>query len=450
MQKLLSKTKNANIYKNELKNTLKVFELEKFYLKKTSNIPLYGLEYERISLDRNTLKTAKYSSVEKILIKFCEITKWNLVYDNETIIGAKNKGSSISLEPGCQLEISLEAKKDILEIDVELEKIISLLDKIALLYDVIFLGYGINPSSNVDEIELLNKKRYKIMDEYLPYCSYGELCPKMMRKTAGIQVNIDYGNKQDAYLKLKFFNLIMPFVSMFLANSPFENNKLSEIKSLRSYVWLYTGKNRCNFFYKNIFKSFFKDYNKIFKDYINEILNVPMIYIERDGEIIPIKGKINFAQFLKQGYKNYSAKMDDFVLHQSLCFPDVRLKNYIEIRNHDSSNPNVALALCAFYKGLCNFGAKKLIKEFSFLKVKNYDFYSKKLLNEGLDAKITFKYDGWDVIAKLFNIAKLNLTSKERIYLEPLFNMIKSRKTQADIIMDYDFKNVFDLVEFLY
>ena len=68
------------------------------------------------------------------------------------------------------------------------------------------LGNAIH--DNVDEIEILNKNRYKIMNNYLPYCQKGELCPKMMRQSAGIQINIDYKDNIDAYNKLYFINIL--------------------------------------------------------------------------------------------------------------------------------------------------------------------------------------------------------------------------------------------------
>ena len=150
------------------KKRLTVSDIEQFYLSNmTSNLKI-GLEYERLSIDKNTLESADYEKIKKITEHFALIQNWELVYDNETLIGAKdNIGNSVSLEPGHQFELSLAPKKDIVEIDIEASKIIELLDKIAAVYDVIFLGYGITPKSNVDNINLLDKSRYKIMNDYL-------------------------------------------------------------------------------------------------------------------------------------------------------------------------------------------------------------------------------------------------------------------------------------------
>lgn len=438
--------------KNETKKSpskLTFKEIEKFYCGNKNDF-LIGLEYERLSLDKNTFKNAQHEKMGKIISHFSNLMHWDLIYDDKTIIGAiSNNGSSISLEPGCQLEISLAPKKDILSIELELNKYVKLLDEIALIYDVIFLGYGISPVSAPDEIKLLNKRRYEVMNGYLPNCPYGELIPKMMRQTAGMQINVDYKDENDAFLKLKLFNLISPFMSALFANSPLENNTLTDKKTIRAHVWRFCGKNRCNLFYKNIFDGFLANKN-VFKKYISNILDVPMIFIERENKIIEINGEITFREFFNQGYQGYFATYKDYVLHQSLCFPDVRLKKYIEIRNHDSSDTKSALALCALYKGLCTTNIKNVLSKINFLKIDKIDEYNKKIIKEGLDVKISQKTDGWDIVTILFNLAKESLNSKERAYLEPILSMLKTRKTKADVIMDYNIKTAKDLVEFLY
>ncbi len=450
MEKLLTKEKkNRLLSKNEA--ALTIDKIEKFYLNKKYDISHFGLEYERLSIDKNTFFCASYDKVAKIIENFSLIEKWDLIYDGKTIIGANSKdGSSISLEPGNQLEISLCPKENIVDIEAELSKITNLLDKIALLYDVIFLGYGISPKSAVDEIKLLNKERYQIMDKYLPYCKKGELCPKMMRQTAGIQVNIDFKDGKDAYLKLLFFNLIMPFMTGLTAHSPIDANHLTNYKTSRAYAWFYTGMARCNIFYKNIFNKMFFKYSNVFKNYINEILDVPMIYITRNNKNIAINGKITFKDFIKHGFDGYHAQMEDYILHQSLCFPDVRLKNYIEIRNHDSADPKTALALCAFYKGLCAFDVSDLLKKVEFLKFDKIEQYCRNAAAFGLDFKVCEEICAWDVVQMLLELSKSALGAKERIYLSPILDMVKNRKTKADIIIDYGFKNAQDLILYYY
>ena len=69
------------------------------------------------------------------------------------------EGSSISLEPGCQIELSLKPCSAICEIEKHTKEICNLLDRIAKFYDVEFLPAGISPFSTYQNIEILKKKR---------------------------------------------------------------------------------------------------------------------------------------------------------------------------------------------------------------------------------------------------------------------------------------------------
>ena len=410
-----------------------------------------GIEYERLSLDRNTLKTAKYENVAKTIEHFASINSWTLIYDSETLIGAKDKNNnSISLEPACQLEISLAPSPYLLEIKKNLTSIVSSLDNISKIYDVIFVGYGINPTEYVDDIQLIDKKRYKIMDKYLPWAYNGELAPKMMKKTAGIQINIDYFDNSDLYYKLLVANKISPFIQAISSNSPFEDNKISNYKSQRAYVWHYTGSQRCNFFYKNLFKNPFSKFDPI-KAYIKEILKVPMIYVEKENDEIIINGKINFLEFLKSknGYFSYTPEFEDYILHQSLCFPDVRLKQYIEIRNHDSSNLAMVLALAALYKGLFCHDVKKLADILKYIKVDDLENYSLEASKYGLEFNVDKNLSAFEVINTLFLVARENLNSQERMFLKPIFEILTTKKTQADLIIEKNPKSASELLEIL-
>ena len=137
---------------------LTISDIEKFYISGEKQENLIGLEYERLAFDKNTSKTASYENVSKIIEQTATVLDWELVYDDSTLIGAKDKiGNSISLEPGMQFELSLAPKKNISDIKICAEEISNLIDKIADVYDVKLKGYGINPQRALD-IEILNKQ----------------------------------------------------------------------------------------------------------------------------------------------------------------------------------------------------------------------------------------------------------------------------------------------------
>ena len=235
---------------------------------------MYGLEYEKIAIDSTTYKNASYDYMEKTIKNFSHMKGWGVLYDDKTIIGALGEGSSVSLEPGCQFELSLEAKENIADIEKSAKEIFSLTQRIAKFYNVEFLNCGITPYSTYENINIVKKQRYEIMAEYLP--KRAKLAPVMMRETAGVQLNVDYKSEDDAIEKIKLLSFISPFLTGFYANSPIRNNNLSGFKSFRAFAWKYTGKDRCGLFYKNLLDK----KNATFDDYINAILDVPMLFIE--------------------------------------------------------------------------------------------------------------------------------------------------------------------------
>ena len=149
-----------------------------------------------------------------------------------------------------------------------------------------------------------------------------------MRETAGIQVCIDYKDENDAIKKFNLACKLSPFMTAMFANSQIRGGVDTGYKSFRALAWLNTDNERCGFGTKF-------DKEHLFENYINFLMEIPMIFIQRGDKLIEINGKINFKEFFKNGYEGYYATLEDFKLHANLAFPDVRLNSFLEIRNHD-------------------------------------------------------------------------------------------------------------------
>ena len=426
---------------------------------KQENDFMVGLEYERLSLDATTKRNAPYENLKKIIEYFASIRGWGILRDGAgVVIGAMASGetnspgagggygavTSISLEPGGQFELSLEKKKSIGEIESDSVQILTLLDKIGDAHGVKFVPIGNTPYSTYRNINIVPKDRYLIMADYLP--AQGRFSPVMMRETAGVQVNLDYRNEEDALLKLRLAAKMSPFLTGFFANSPMRAGKTLQYKSFRTLAWKYTDAARCGLFYKNLLK------NRAcigFEDYVDAILNVPMLFFERGAKKIEVRGKINFKEFLESGFEGHSATMQDYILHSSLTFPDVRLKNCIEIRNHDSHKLPLALAICAFYKGVMysdtamDEAAELLegvenINELGFLAAKHgLDFEIPEAstaggVRNGASAAATSKFTARKITTKLFEIAHKNIGRDEQKYLEKPLEMLVSGRAPID------------------
>src|SRR5207249_2128114 len=106
-------------------------------------------------------------------------------------------------------------------------------------------------------------------------------------------------------------------------------------------------------------------------DYVEWALAVPLYFILRGGRYVTEMTGIPFRRFLAEGAGGQRATLDDWNLHLTTLFPEVRLKGYIELRSADSQPPERMLALPALVKGVfyesdCLAAAWDLVKRWSF------------------------------------------------------------------------------------
>lgn len=390
-----------------------------------------GLEYERLPLKNESFNMVDYyenNGLCNFLRKFAEDNAWDYIVDEYSLIGLKKGHDTITLEPGCQMEFSLKPEEHIKDIKTKVTLLNNMMSETLDNYGFSLYEYGISPITTYKNINLLPKRRYGIMANYL----WGILSDVMMRETAGIQVCIDYSSEEDAMKKFRIANMISPFVTAMFANSPIRGGVDSGYKSFRALAWLNTDSDRCGFATK-----FNKDFG--FEDYIKSVMNVPMIFISRKKDNIKIKGRLKFKDFMNTGYDGYEASLEDFKLHANLYFPEVRLREFIEIRNHDCVNKNMLYSLLAFYKGIFNSeealtAVENLIDEYTYQDISELRYNIPKL---ALQADIKGKQVK-DIARELMRIAYISLDNaqnNEEIYLEPILEFIEDGVSPADVIL---------------
>ncbi len=394
-----------------------------------------GMEYERILIDKKTFTTIPYygeKGIYRLLRQIAFKDEWSYITEFGQVTGLKKGENTITLEPGGQFELSISPKKTIQESKNEIQKIDNKIIPIAESLGIQFINYGISPLTTKDNIELIPKKRYSIMAKNLP----GKHHDNMMRETAGIQASIDFENEEDAIKKLKLALMISPVMTAMFANSPVYNGKLSGFKSNRALSWLYTDNNRCGFISKKLFE---KDYEYTFADYVDVLLEVPMLFIIRNGNLIEINQKITFKEFFNKGFEEYSASMEDFLLHANMFFPEARLNKYIEIRNHDSQKGELKYSIPAIYKGLF-FNQQSLQETIAlFDKITYEEFKTAREKVPALGIKTTLgKHKITDLAKEIIRISYNSLSREgknEHKFIEPMSELIQEEKCPADIII---------------
>ncbi len=394
-----------------------------------------GIEFERLPISSKDFKMISYSEengVYDLLRAFAKVDGWEYITDDYNIIGLKKGNDNIHLEPGCQVELSLNPEKNISDVKNKIDNFNKKITPLLRKYDINLLEYGISPVSTYKHINLIPKKRYKIMAGYL----WGILSDVMMRETAGIQACFDFTSEEDAIRKFRIANIISPFMTAMFANSPIRGGVDTGYKTFRGLSWLNTDNERCSFMSKKLFEKK-SDYG--FKDYIEEVIKTPMIFIIRGEKPVEILGKINFEQFMQKGFEGYTATLEDFKLHANLYFPEVRLRNFIEIRNHDCANHGMQYSILAIYKSLLyNKKAlgdiENLMSEFSYENIMEFRYNVPRI---ALESRID-KYFVKDIAKNILNIAQKTLKENgegEEKFLEPIMELTPYGLSPADVIL---------------
>lgn len=410
----LEKQEILDIFKSGCKNTSKI-----------------GMEYERLPISQTTLKAVDYGSecgVCNFLRNFAREENWDYITDDYNIIGLKQEHDTITLEPGCQIELSIKPENTIQELKNKVDNLNKKMSPVLDKFGIKLLNYGVSPLSTNKTINLIPKKRYKLMAKYL----WGILSDVMMRETAGIQCCIDFKSEEDAVKKFKIANKLTPFMTAMFANSPIRGGVETGYKSFRALSWLNTDNDRCGFVGQI-------DDRFSFEEYIDYVLDTRMIFINRNNDVVPINGKITFNEFMQDGFEGFEANIEDFNLHANLYFPEVRMRNFLEIRNHDCVGKDLQYSILAIYKSiLYNHGAMSEIEE--LLSSFDYRDFSELRYNvpkNAMNTKIG-KYFVKDIAKEILYISEKSLIEEnlgEDRFLEPIKEYTNSGICPADVII---------------
>ena len=327
-------------------------QLVEFMLKRVKSPDewVIGTEHEKIGYSIPRGKRPQFQGeIEEVLLAI-ENRGWQATRERGrdeadgqgAIISLHHQGSSVTLEPGGQLELSGAPVRSLFDTNRELRDHLHLLSEVSEPLGLVWAGLGTDPTPP-RLTPKMPKARYGVMRKYLP--SRGDLALHMMHSTCTIQSNLDYRNELDAMRKLRASLYVQPIVMAMFANSFLLDDHVQQGTCVRSKIWLNTDPDR--YFYP----ARFLDEEARLIDYVKWAIDVPMFFIARSGEYLDCAG-LPFSQYMHDGFSGYKANMGDFELHLSTLFPDARLKQHLEVRGADMSSPEYVTALSAFHVGL--------------------------------------------------------------------------------------------------
>jgi glutamate--cysteine ligase len=305
-----------------------------------------GTEHEKIGLlldDHSPVDYKGKRGIAVLLEAIAELDDWRPVLEAGNIIALLKDGASITLEPGGQLELSGAPLRTIHETCAELHAHLDVVRRASEPLGIAWLGLGIHPIHSVDQLPIMPKERYRIMRRYLPTRAARPLV--MMFATATVQANLDYADEADMVDKMRTSLGISPIVSAMFANSAIAEGRPSGFASTRLHAWEATDPDRTGML-PFVFEPDFG-----YRRYVEWALDVPMFFIVR-GDHYEAAHDRTFRDFLASGHSGLRPTFDDFDRHLTTLFPDVRLKQFIEVRGADAVDSRLTCALPALWKGL--------------------------------------------------------------------------------------------------
>jgi len=313
---------------------------------------LIGIEVERSAVFDKDLSPVNYSGQSgylAILKKLVEEVGWEIIDqdENKNIKALKRGGSEIHIEDDGRLELVSKPRKGLFSLNREYQMHSTEINEISKEFGISWISMGRQPFAKNKEISYVFPNSMKDFHNH-GNKYYPDFQKKMVtdweKKNNGIHVNFGYTSEKDAIEKFQTLLKINPILISIFANSPLDNKKFSNFQSKRAQNASLMCPHR-----SKIHKIFFKkDFN--FKKWIDFLLDLPMRRIERKGKKIHIP--LSFRNYLKNGFQEYTPRMEDFYLHIKSFWGEIRIKHYIEYRGIDSVPPHLIPSVIALIQAL--------------------------------------------------------------------------------------------------
>src|SRR5215217_2879577 len=404
-----------------------------------------GTEHEKHVFHTDPLRPVTYEGpdgVHALLMGMAERTGWEPFFDGDNPIGLWDPVAhgGISLEPGGQFELSGAPQPDLHASAAETAEHMRLAKEVGAPLDIHFLGLGVTPLWSVKDIPAMPKSRYGIMTPYMD--KVGTLGTSMMYRSCTVQTNLDFSSEADMVKKLRVSVALQPVATALFANSPFADGRDTGYLSYRSHIWLNTDNDRTGML------PFAFEEGFGFEQYADYALDVPMYFVIRNGEDVNVAGE-SFRGFLRGELPQLPGEkptIKDWEDHLSTIFPEVRLKQFLEMRGADMGDEKSVTALSAFWTGLL-YDAVSL--EAAYELIEPWSNEAREMMRREVPRLgLMTPHDRsnlYDVAAQAVGIAEAGLVRRDRrnaqgkdetIHLAPLEETIRLAKSPAERWLD--------------
>jgi glutamate--cysteine ligase len=240
-------------------------------------------------------------------------------------------GARLSFEPGGQLEISSAPAPTASQVIDSTQALVKIIREAMSSVGIELLARGVDPFNVIDAVPLqLHRDRYTGMTRY--FDSIGPSGVQMMRQTAALQINLERGVEPKSRWRL--LNALAPIVVALFANSKQYAGKSTGWASYRAQLWRTLDPSRTGIIYDKA-------------HHVERYLRFAL-------DAIAMRGGGDGAAYrpFRAWMPEPAISRDDWLFHLSTLFPEVRPKEFFELRSADTIEPDALAAPVVFVTGL--------------------------------------------------------------------------------------------------
>jgi glutamate--cysteine ligase len=240
-------------------------------------------------------------------------------------------GAHISFEPGGQLEISSAPAPTASQVIDSTQALVKIMREAMSNVGIELLARGVDPFNDIEAVPLqLHRDRYANMTRY--FDSIGPSGVQMMRQTAALQINLERGG--DPKSRWRLLNGLAPIVVALFANSKQYAGKPTGWASYRAQLWRTLDPSRTGIIYDEA-------------HHVERYLGFALDAIAMRGG----KDRTGYRPF-RDWMSEPAISREDWLFHLSTLFPEVRPKEFFELRSADTIEPDALAAPVVFVTGL--------------------------------------------------------------------------------------------------
>lgn len=323
----------------------------------------------------------------------------------------------VSLEPACQLEVSIAPQAGVMQI-------LDIYNRFYLELSMTLATHGLrawtvsyHPTRRAEDLPLIPKQRYEAMDRY--FKNTGACGIQMMRATTSTQLSIDYFSERDFVQKMRAACLLTPFFALLSDNAPVYQGNRNNAYSVRTRIWQDVDSDRCGV------PPRLMDPDFGFAAYADTVLSRPLI--------VALRGSRTKAVGRKTAQEIYGHHMLQKEIEHvlSMVFYDVRLKTYIEIRGADCMPPKYMGAYAQLIKTIFGSPAalQNVLRHYAGATTGDIANAKVAICKDGYNAWVYGRPVGKELAWLLLQARSRTPSQEERALLEPFARLIAEKKT---------------------